>query len=470
MNIKITTTKLFLLYFAVRIFSFIFTPETPLWTQSPINTLVSFCILALSAYWIYKKDERGWYIVASEIILGGAGGYLKIAGISLRTCLLIFSLLIYFYHKILKEKKQFFFEFKTEHYLITTLIVAALLSAANGLYNNHTHSAVISDLIPYFFFLYLFPLAELWKSDTFRDLGKKAILAGIFGNSIIILFTQIGLSSGIFVLQDQYYHWYRDVALGKITDLDLNFYRLVLNEHLLLIPLTLYFVANTIKNKTSKLNIVPLLCLLFILANNLTRIYIVGFGAGILILFSVKNWKRWLSVSIACSVAFLLIFVVSHTIASRGQSYGLEIFGLRLQSIASPQIEDSSLSRLLLLPKIIEKIKLHPFLGEGLGNTVTVYSPIFKDNVTTPNFDWGYLEIWAEMGLVGLMIWISLIIYITRTIIKNQHQFKKQYSFSILLSFLIINITSPALFHVFGSLLIIILISLFDFKQKTTLE
>lgn len=470
MKAKITTSKLFLLYFVVRIFSFIFTPETPLWMQNPINTLVSFCILALSAYWIYKKDERGWYIIAGEIILGGAGGYLKIAGVSLRTCLLISSILIYFYQKILQERKQFFLKFKIEHCLIIALVITALLSALNGLYSGHNLSAIISDLIPYFFFLYLFPLIDLWLSDTFRDLGKKAILATIFGNAVVILFTQFGLSSGIFELQDQYYHWYRDVALGKITDLNFNFYRLVLNEHLLLIPLTLYFISKVIKDKTSKINILALASLLFILANNLTRIYIVGLSIGILVLFTIKNWKRWLTVSITCAISFFLIFIATHTIASRGQSYGLEIFGLRLQSIASPQMEDSSLSRLLLLPKILEKIKLHPLIGEGLGDTVTVYSPIFKNNITTTNFDWGYLEILAEMGLLGLIIWITLLVYIAQAIIKNPHQFTKQFSISILLSFLAINITSPALFHVFGSLLLIILISHFNLKHNLEQE
>lgn len=445
------------LYFIIRLFSYFFTPATPLWSQNPVNTLVSFVILAMTAYWIYKKDECGWYIVAGEIILGGAGGYLKIFGIALRTCLLIVSLIIYFSQKIFEKRKQFFTELKTEHYLIFALIATAIFSAYLGIYHGHARGNIISDLIPYFFFLYLFPLCDLWLSDHFRDLGKKAILATIFGNAILILFTQIGLSSGIFVLQDQYYHWYRDVALGKITNLNFNFYRLVLNEHLLLIPITLYFIADIIKNKANKINILALTGLLFVLANNLTRIYMVALAVGVILLFSIKNWKRWLTISLSTAVGFMIIFVGIHTFASRGQSFGLEIFGLRLQSIASPQIEDSSLSRLLLLPKILEKIRSAPILGQGLGDTVAVYSPVFKNNITTSNFDWGYLEILAEMGFVGLLGWIILVGYLLYSIIKNKHAYDKNIFPALLISFLIINITSPALFHVFGILLIIIL-------------
>ncbi|EKD43905.1 MAG: hypothetical protein ACD_72C00077G0002 [uncultured bacterium] len=444
------------IYFFIRIFSYLFHPQTPLWSQSPTNSLLSLLILILAAYLIYKKDERGWYIVAGEIILGGSGGYLSIFGISLRTCLLITSLSIYFPQKLYNEKKEFFSKFKTEHYLILILFTAAFFSASNGLYHNHVRGNIISDLIPYFFLLYLFPLSELWLSDKFRDLGKKAILAAIFGNAILILFTQIGFSSEIFTLQDQYYHWYRDVALGKITDLNLHFYRLVLNEHLLLIPLTIYFIADIIKNKLNKINLLALFSLLFILTNNLTRIYLLALATGILILFSFKKWKRWLVVSAVSTISFLVIFTTFHTIASRGQSLGLEFFGIRLQSIVAPQIEDSSLSRIILLPKILEKIKTNLILGSGTGDTVTIYSPVFKQNITTTNFDWGYLEIWAEMGSIGLLIWIAFIFYTFYTIIKNKRKYNKQILSAVLVAFLIINITSPALFHVFGTLLLII--------------
>jgi O-antigen ligase len=154
-------------------------------------------------------------------------------------------------------------------------------------------------------------------------------------------------------------------------------------------------------------------------------------------------------------LAFIAIFVTTHTLASRGHSLGLEIFGLRLQSIASPQIEDSSLSRLLLLPKILEKIKTKPIIGQGLGDTVTVYSPVFDTTITTSHFDWGYLEIWAEMGLYGLLSWAVFITYLFYLFLKNKND--KNISVAILLSFLVINITGPALFHVFGILLLIFL-------------
>lgn len=459
MNTKISAIKLLLIYFGIRLFSYLFTPSTPLWTQNPINTLVSFFILALAAFWIYKNDERGWYIVAGEIILGGSGGYFKLGFISLRTALLLVSTSIFLIQKIHKQKKEFFIGLKPEHYLIFSLITAAGLASLRGLYLGHAHGAVFSDFIPYLFLLYYFPLSELWLSDDFREFGKLTIFTFIIGNAIMILLTQIGLSSGTLTLQDNYYHWYRDVALGKITYLDLNFYRLVLNEHLLAVPLSLYFLGKIIKGKINWFNVVSLISLIIVLANSLTRIYLLAFVVGILVLFSIKRWKTWLIASIGTSLVFMTIFTLIHLGASRGQSLGWEFFGIRLQSITAPQIEDSSLSRLLLLPKILEKIKLHPILGDGFGDSVSIFSPVFKTNITTYSFDWGYLEIWAEMGIYGLIIWGLFIGYIFYSIIKNKHKYNKHIYASILIAFLVINITSPALFHVFGMLLFITLLT-----------
>src|SRR3989344_8251293 len=102
-------------YGTLRLFSYFFSPETPLHGAHPLNTAVAGVILILTIYFLVKKDIRGWYIIAAEMILGGAGGFLAIAGISLRTVLLVASLTIYGLQKlkdckkIIKENKIFCF-------------------------------------------------------------------------------------------------------------------------------------------------------------------------------------------------------------------------------------------------------------------------------------------------------------------------------------------------------------------------
>jgi O-antigen ligase len=186
-----------------------------------------------------------------------------------------------------------------------------------------------------------------------------------------------------------------------------------------------------------------------ILAINLTRIYIIALGVGIIATFKKIYWKNWLACSFTAFLIFFVSFISINLLLSHGKSYGLELLGLRIHSITRPSIEDSSLSRLLLLPKIEEKIKNHPFLGNGLGASLVVYSPVFKKEITTPHFDWGYLEIIAEMGIVGILIWIFNIGYVILDISRSVDLSKQSY-LALLIALLIINTTSPALFHVLG--------------------
>ncbi len=439
------------IFFLLRIFSFVFTPDTPLWSASVLNVLVSIVVAITVVYFLINNDTRGWYIVAAEMILGGSGSYLGVGGISLRTLLLIFSVAIFLIKKI-QEKKFKDITSDRLFFIILALVGWTTVSALIGIKNGHAISSATADVIPYFFFAYYFPLKELVTRDSkFIDTAKNILYAALVGNFIIIICTFCGFSTGIFSLQDQYYHWYRDVAAGKITALPFYFFRLVLNEHLAIVPILLWLMYELFQNKNTRRNFILGALIVLVLAINLTRIYYLALFVGTLLLFKKEYWLNWLKYSAVFVLILFVGFTAVHYVASRGESLGWEIFGLRLQSIASPSIEDSSLSRMLLLPEIKNKIMNAPILGKGLGDTVTVYSPVFQQKITTPHFDWGYLEIWAEMGLIGLLLWLTLISEVLK---KAEYQ---TLPFVMIAALMVINITSPALFHVFGVLLFVVI-------------
>ncbi|HLD60951.1 MAG TPA: O-antigen ligase family protein [Patescibacteria group bacterium] len=463
-----------IVYTLLRVFSYFFSPETPLHAANPVNTVVSGIMLLVIGYWLLARNPLGWYAIALEIILGGAGGYLAAGPLSLRTCLLLISILIYFGQKLRDHKlKELFQQNKTVVYLFSALFLAVGISAIHGFLAGHNKNFIFPDTIPYLFLLYYFPLKELITAKSSNlQIFKSSLLAAILGNFLLIIFTFIGYSSELFVLQDSYYHWYRDVAIGKITELPFHFYRLVINEHLLLVPIILWLLSCVIARRSEERTttsqspsstkkpwdyyVAPLLVmtLLIILSINLTRIYMLALAFGYLFLFSKQHWKRWFVYGVVSCLLFVVSFTSIHLVASRGQSLGWELFGLRLQSIVQPSIEESAFSRKLLLPKIVDKIKQQPILGTGLGDTVTVYSPVFKKEVTTPHFDWGYLEILAEMGIFGLLAWLFLITSILSRLRINKPPSPAEAPYGWakagLAALLVINLTSPALFHVLG--------------------
>lgn len=449
----------FCIFLAIRIFSFYFTPPTPLLPGHPLNSILSGAILALAIILVWRKNNVGWIIIAAEIILGGSGGYFSIGPIALRTALMVFSLLIYFGQNI-AEQKISFFKSLAKNRFTTALIVLMLwsiVSALIGLHNGHSLALILADLIPYFFLLYYFPLVDLFKIEKFRSHLYLMAIVAIAGNAIFILLVFTGFSSHFFAIQGDFYHWFRDVALGKITDFQNGFFRITLNEHLLLVPAVLFALYKIIfeqQFKQTKIYYFLLASLLTILSVNLTRIYLLALVFGGLILIKKNFFKRSIVTLAATACAFLALFSGLYQISTQfSAGSGLELLGLRLASIAQPQIEESSLSRMLLLPEILKKISLAPIFGSGLGDKIAVFSPVLNQTINTPHFDWGYLEIFSENGLTGLILWLFFLSMILLKIKKSA--FEKSLFYSLMAAILIINITSPALFHVLGVILLI---------------
>lgn len=435
-------------YAAIRLFSFWWPPHTALWSGSLVNSLISVGFIVLLIVLLARRDERAWFLIALEFILGGSGGYFGFAGLTLRTWFLGLGLLGYAVNLLYTKQLTNIVRNDRKLVLLFATMLIVVFSAglrAYFIFARPLH-AILAGSIPYLFLLYFWPLRDAWKSAEFRRLVQYAVYVAIIGGFIHILLTFCGFTTGLFSMQGYYYHWFRDVALGKITELPFHFYRIVLNDHLLLVPLLVWCAYQLLSRWTYKLGILYGL-LLFIFALNLTRIYLVAFVAAFLFLANRTNWRRALAYLIGSLVIFALCFTMVHLVASRGQSLGWELFGLRLQSIVSPTLEDSSLSRLILLPEILSKIKNHPVWGAGLTDTVTVYNPILKSIITTSQFDWGYLQVWDELGLIGLVLWLYFLFFIFQRAATL-----KKYGWPIasVLALAIINITSPALFHVLG--------------------
>lgn len=444
-----------LVYFFLRLFSYFFGSPTPLSDGSVVNTTFSVFLVIAVAYLLAKKDIRGWLIIAGELMLGGSGNILAIDSISVRTVLLVVSLFIFFIQTIQAKKiRQTFID--PISIPILFLLLWASISAIVGWRNNNEIGLIISDFIPYLFLLYYYPLKELIKKDDFKIFCLNILISAVLANALFIFITFILFNLEITTMQGSYYHWFRDIAQGKITYLSDGFYRLVLNEQLLVVPIAVYFIFQQIK-QPKNINLVIIFALSFILALSLTRIYYLALVVSLFCLFSREYWKKWFKYSLLILISIFILFTGFYLFASRGMSLGWKYFGLRIGSIASPTIEQSSLSRMVLLPEIINKIKDSPVIGSGLGSTVTIFSPVYKETITTPHFDWGYLEIMAETGIIGFIAWIAMICYIFYLIKSDKN--KKSPLIAVIVALLAINITSPAIFHVLGVVLIVIILA-----------
>ncbi len=441
------------IFLLIRIFSF-YTYQFPV-INSGIGVLLVFIFIFLCK----KNIQLAWIVLIGEILLDGSGHFFEIQGLILRTWFLGIFGIFWFAHTI-KEKqlRKLFSPFQIR--LLCIVAVVFLFATINGFLQKHAPMLVIQDMLLYGFVALIFPAMEFFQ---YRDKNYFRMIQGfMYGSAIFSILTFFLYSSGIAYLPDTYYHWFRNVVGGKITDLGNDFFRIVTSEHLILVPLFLLFTSFLIHDPKNK-KWWTLLCFTSIpLALNFTRMYFVAIVVGILILSIKNSFKKWFVVSSMTCLSILVFFCAFSFLGSKGNTMGLEQLGLKFAGTKAPSTETSGAIRLAILPEALKTIQKHPWIGSGLGTTVTYIDPTTKQSVTRTQFDWGYLEVIAELGIVGTLIFLFFLAYILFAVAQIGY-FKKNHEDRNLIplsrgllagavSLFIINITTPALFQGFGIL------------------
>jgi hypothetical protein len=131
--------------------------------------------------------------------------------------------------------------------------------------------------------------------------------------------------------------------------------------------------------------------------------------------------------------------------------------------------EEAASSRWNLLPPLWTAIKHNAIGGAGFGATVTYVSNDPRVRAlnptglyTTSSFEWGYLDIWLKIGLVGMLVYAWIIWKITIKALKYDVPSRLISSLGPifgLLAVLSVHIGSPYLNHPLGLGLVLFLYS-----------
>ena len=463
-----TTLLLVLAYLGIRLLSFGLTRHIYL------QAAWVFFILVIFGALYFKKRDWALGMLFGELLLGGAGHFFEFFGLSLRTILLSAFAVLWLTKKLLTDKKENFDFPKKLYSLLIIFSLFLIFSATTGLLNGHGIKPVIQDIIPYGFFILIFPLYYFLEKENNREYLKNLLSAFLIGGASFSLFTFTLFSSGMQYLQSPYYKWFRDVAMGKITDMGDGFFRIVTPEHLLITPIILALASLLMKKeKRGKMLWTTIIFALLILILDFGRVYLLALCVGLLILKYKHNWKNWLFINFSVCFIIMTLFFGINVIASGGRSIGMDLFLGRVKSLSQPETETSSLTRMTLLKPILAMIKKEPIIGQGIGAKVIFIDPVNQKQIKTSHFDWGYLELWTELGLFGAMAFLSIIYYINLSLIKKIRTSSDFFYFYIgllagTIALLVMNITSPILFHPLGILyLAFITIFTVNVKHKT---
>lgn len=401
----------------------------------------------------FARREIAWCLLATELALGGAGNFFQFAGLSLRTILLgtFLGLAAFFaWYKKTPHTHHWF------AYSSGLVILAIGWAVTQGFLQGNATTAIIGDLVPFVYLLLAIPLAKLQLTAAERHYLLRLGSAWLVSTALFAGFVFVFYVSGASELHDLFYQWLRDVAGAKITFLAPWFYRVVFPEQLLLVPAALLCLSILMRRDAPHWKWWGLYaCAALSLALNFSRGYFLGLAMGTLVLLWQHKVWPWFKTSAVAATTLVLVFIGVCLIASRGTQTGLPLLTGRVASIGAPTNEASSATRLLLLPVIETKIATHPLAGTGLGSTITFYDPYLERTVTTGSFDWGYLELWTEFGL-GAIAYLGLWLVTVWLLIKKIRASVVDADVLVgilagLVALMIITLTTPALFHVFGT-------------------
>jgi len=438
------------------------------------NKISFFVILFLILIFSLERLEYGIYFLFAELFLGSKGYlfYFDYQGvlISLRIALFLIILGVWFF-KIFKEKKvkevkNLFGELK--NYLFLFLIV--LWGIIWAFFQKNQFQNIFFDANAWFYLLLVFPIF-----DTIKKKKQIENLLQIFAALVIVLFLKTFFLLWIFshqieIAMPSLYQWVRSFGIGEITYLGGNFYRIFLQSQIynllaFFIFLILLLKENVFQEKKKFLSLIILSSLVILVS--FSRSFWLAFIAILGLLMLYLLWSEKIGLKKLLKICFFLLFFlileigfVYLFISFPPVSHPVSFASLVEKRVTTSTFEPAGKSRLNQLGPLSLAIIRHPLLGSGFGKTVTYKSSDprnlgedLKGTYTTYAFEWGYLDLWLKIGLLGIFIYFWLLGKVLKLGFQKYQREGEPFLLGIffaLIALIVVHIFTPYLNHPLG--------------------
>lgn len=448
---------------------------------------VTIAALALSLW----KLEYGLGIIFAELAVGSKGYLLSMEAfgftLSIRLALFL-AVVIAWIVLVFRERRVEFFRLAYWRWFAAFLAILAF-GVANGMIRGNAVADIFFDGNAYLF-LGLFPalLQGIRHRESLYRLIRVltgAILAGA-AKALVLLFL---FSHDFTALMLVVYRWVRVTGVGEITRMDGNFHRVFFQSHifdllLLFLLLILLFAfaerprlrqyAALLRDRGTRPVVFLFLAVITITLLSWSRSFWLAAVLTGLVLYGWLWFKRkyryadlaHLSAALGlCLITTVVFLGLVLNIPIDGQGWGgTSLFDLAKSRATDIEDEPAAASRFLLLPKLLDRVKEHPLLGSGFGTTVTYTTedPRFREThpdgtYTTFAFEWGYLDMVTEVGVIGLAVFALFVWKMIqegkRLASSSQNEMEKRFATGLLfgiIALLFVHVTTPYLNHPLG--------------------
>jgi hypothetical protein len=405
-----------------------------------------------------RNIKYGVWFVLLELFIGSQGYLLHFdigsTKLSLRITLwlIIFSVWFKNYIFSLLDKKntqpsifsnsQIFKRANFSYFSLLFLFI--ILAVVIGYFNGNDWQNIFFDANGWLYFLLIFPIYETFFNP--KIVGEnpffpiwRMLAAGVLWISaktflLFFFFTHVFSESSplYWILTNNLYRWVRDTLVGEITIMPGGFARIFIQSQIYIgiaIFLGLFAINRYwLEIKQSRRAIISIIIggsLLFgAIIISLSRSSWLGLAAVFIFyaFLTIKNlgWKKFGLIILLPAASLILsigLIFITAKFPFPQPSTNLDITQ-SLTDRAGAASDAAASSRYALLPLLWHKISTNPLWGRGFGTTITYNA---KDpritnqsaggigTYTTYAFEWGWLDIWLKLGLLGLLAYIFLL-------------------------------------------------------------
>ena len=379
-----------------------------------------------------KKFEYGIYILLTELAIGSKGYLFSLdiggSAISIRMGIFLIIISTWIWQRIknndyiLRKNKMI------ASYLL--LFIFIVIGLCIGIKNNNPAN-VFFDFNAWIFFGLIFSLSDIVQNKKFQDNSVKLLLSASTYLAIKTIVALALFSQMIIKIDGQFYRWIRDTGVGEITYISGNTFRIFFQSQFysliaLLLTLSILIIQwkNLKKIQKKYLLVIFYLTSLAIIISQSRSFWLAGL-AGIISVFILAGWKFEIKVKeISIWILTIIIIVISQLFLIKIITADFSnLINNRLKNLQS---EPANLSRLNQLKPLSDNIYQHTIIGSGFGKTATYQSTDPRilashpgGTYTTYAFEWGYLDIWLKIGLLGLLAYLLLIYKIFKIGLKK---------------------------------------------------
>ncbi|MDP2708472.1 MAG: hypothetical protein Q8O93_00245 [bacterium] len=465
----------------------------------PVNFIAFFAIAVLALALTLYRPRYGLFILLTELIIGSFGYlfYFETGGfkISWRIALWLIVMSVWLAKatlNIIKTKKINILFFKSDYanyFLI--LFIFIFWGAVSGLLNGNSINNIFFDFNNWLYFLLVFPIFELTRDQKFINGIKLIFIAAISWLSLKTLILAYFFTHNFNFFTLDLYRWVRDSGAGEITPVVTGFSRVFMQSQLFILIgffILLFYLLNHINKPNTKNKMLDAKCLtlttLFLSAIiiSFSRSFWVGLAAGGLFvwlttIFKLKiKFKQFLKFNSFIFISIILGLALSAAVIKfpfPAPPAGLDAPGALSERATKLTGEAGASSRWQLLAPLGEKIKTAPVIGRGFGATVTYKSSdprVIQSSpgglYTTYAFEWGWLDVWLKLGILGPLAYSALLIKLIIDGVKANNYLSSALAAGLFV-LAAVNVFSPYINHPLGIGYLIVAAALMENFKKT---